>query len=128
MPTILLTNYYSPPLLRIIESVLPQGFDIIALDEPTQENIIKKIPDTDYLLVGGRTKIDDNVFGVANRLKMIQRTGVGLDSIDLEAVKKKNIPVYVNQGINSRSVAEHTVMLLLSVMRNLSVVDATIKS
>jgi len=128
MPSVLLTNYYSAALLSIVKKVVPEGFDIISLDEPTQENVIKKIPRADYLLVGGRTKVDANVFAIANRLKMIQRTGVGLDSIDLEAVKKTNIPVYVNPGVNARSVAEHTVMLLLAVMRNLTGVDAIIKS
>lgn len=128
MPSVLLTNYYSSALLSIVKKVVPDGFDIISLDEPTQENVIKKIPGADYLLVGGRTKIDEHVFAAADRLKMIQRTGVGLDSIDLDAVKKKNVPVYVNQGVNSRSVAEHSVMLLLAVIRNLTAVDTIIKS
>ena len=128
MPSVLLTNYYSPPLLSIVRESLPNGFDLIPLDEPTRDNIIKKAPDADYFLVGGRLKIDQEVIEAAPHLKMIQRTGVGLDSIDLAVLKEKGIPLYVNPGINARSVAEHTLMLILAVMRRLTIVDATMKS
>lgn len=128
MPSILLTNYYSQELLSIVKQVVPEGFDIISLDEATQKNVISKIQNAEYLLVGGRIKIDEKVLDAATKLKMIQRTGVGLDSLSFEAVKKKNIPVYVNPGVNARSVAEHSIMLLLSVLRNVSNVDSIIKS
>lgn len=128
MPSILLTNYYSPPLLAIIEQALPVGFTLIPLNEPTREDILRKAPEADYFLVGGRLKIDQEVIDAAPRLKMIQRTGVGLDSLDFEALKKTKIPLYVNPGVNARSVAEHTLMLMLAVSRRLNVVDATTKS
>ncbi len=128
LPSILLTNYYSAALLSIVKKAVPNGFELISLDEPTKADIIRKAPDADYFLVGGRLKIDEEVINAAPRLKMVQRTGVGLDSIELNVLKAKNIPLYVNHGINSRSVAEHTVMLLLAVMRRLTIVDATIKS
>src|SRR5690554_6141230 len=128
MSSILLTNFYSSDLLSIIKQAAPDGFNVISLDEPTQENVIDKIPDADYLLVGGRIKIDNKVINAATKLKMIQRTGVGLDSIDFDAVNIKNIPVYVNPGVNARSVAEHSVMLMLSVLRNITKVNSIIKS
>jgi phosphoglycerate dehydrogenase-like enzyme len=59
---------------------------------------------------------------------MIQRTGVGLDSLNDDALKRKNVPVYVNKGVNSRSVAEHAIMLMLSVLRNLTVSNYSIKN
>lgn len=128
MPRILLTNYYTPPLLSIIKAVLPLGFDLIPLDEPTREDILRKASDADYFLVGGRLAVDQDVIDAAPKLKMIQRTGVGLDSLDFSAIKKRNIPLYVNPGINARSVAEHTLMLILAVIRRLQVVDSTMKA
>lgn len=50
---------------------------------------------------------------------MVQRTGVGLDSLDLEALRAKGIPLYVNQGVNAQSVAEHTLLLILACLRRL---------
>jgi len=59
---------------------------------------------------------------------MIQRSGVGVDSLDLDAIRERGIPLYVNPGVNSRSVAEHTVMLILGTLRRVSRVDAATKS
>src|SRR5690554_368753 len=128
MASILLTNHYTPSLLSIIEKEVPQGFSVISIEKPTKEEIIKKAIDADYFLVGGRIKIDRDVIESAPVLKMIQRTGVGMDAIDLEVLKEKEIPVYVNYGVNSRSVAEHTILLMLSVLRRLALVDSTLKS
>src|SRR5690554_3498065 len=128
MASILLTNHYTPSLLSIIEKEIPQGFNIISIENPTKEEIIKKAIDADYFLVGGRIKIDRDVIESAPGLKMIQRTGVGMDAIDLDVLKEKGIPVYVNYGVNSRSVAEHTILLMLSVLRRLPVVDSAVKA
>jgi D-3-phosphoglycerate dehydrogenase len=127
MPKILLTNYYSERLLSIIEGELSEGFELITLTKPGKDEIIKNIMLADYLLVGGRVPIDKEVIDSATNLKMIQRTGVGLDSLDLELLKKRNIPVYVNFGVNSQSVAEHTIMLILAVLRRLPIVNASVK-
>lgn len=128
MPSILLTNYYSHTLLSIIRSVLPSNFSLITLNEPTRREILSKATEADYFLVGGRIKIDEEIIAAAKKLKMVQRTGVGLDSLDLTALKKRGIPLYVNPGVNARSVAEHTLMLILAVMRRLALVDHTLKS
>lgn len=128
MPNILPTNYYAPEPLAVIRQQLPVGFELLALDRPGKAAIIERIAQADYLLVGGRVPIDHEVINSAVRLKMIQRTGVGLDSLDLPLLKQRGIPVYVNAGVNSRSVAEHTVMLILATLRRLTEVDASVKS
>lgn len=128
MPKILLTNYYSSEVLEVVKSALPSGFELIALDKSGREEIISKAGDADYLLVGGRTKIDKSILDAAPKLKMIQRSGVGLDSLDIVEIKKRNLSIYVNPGVNARSVAEHTVMLILSSLKNLTKVHNTLAS
>lgn len=128
MPSILLSNYYTKPIIDIVKSLVPDGFDIIFLDNTSKEDVVKKAKCADYFIVGGRTKIDAEVIGAAPKLKMIQRTGVGLDAIDLEVLKANDIPIYLNKGINSQSVAEHTLMLILSITKNLSKTDALLKA
>lgn len=124
MPKILLTNYYNSRPLELIKNIVPLGFELIALDRPGQEEVIRKAGDADYLLVGGRNKIDQKLLDAAPKIKMIQRSGVGLDSLDIEAIRERRIPVYVNEGINSRSVAEHTLMLILGTLRKVAQVDS----
>lgn len=127
MPKILLTNHYENRPLEILQSVVPKGFELVVLDEANQENLIYNAYAADYLLVSGRLKINKQVLEKATNLKMIQRTGVGLDSLDLEEIKKKSVPVYVNQGVNSHSVAEHTIMLILASLRKLPEIDKNTK-
>lgn len=127
MPSILLTNNYNREPLEFVRKLLPPGFELLVPEHPGHEEVIRKIPNADYLLVGGRTKIDARVLDAAPRLKMIQRSGVGLDSLDLNAIRERNIPLYVNEGVNARSVAEHTLMLILATLRKITSVDAKTK-
>lgn len=120
--TILLTNHYPKEPLDIVMSELPEGFELKMLEENSQENIEKHVPEADYILASGRVKINSSVLEKAKKLKMIQRTGVGLDSLDLEEIEKLNIPLYVNQGVNAESVAEHTILLILACLRKVTVV------
>jgi D-3-phosphoglycerate dehydrogenase len=127
MPKILLTNYYAPAPLAVVQSLVPDGFTLLPLDRPGKAAVIERIPEADYLLVGGRTQIDREVLDPAARLKMIQRTGVGLDSLDLPLLQARGIPVFVNAGVNARSVAEHTIMLILATLRRLPEADSSVK-
>jgi D-3-phosphoglycerate dehydrogenase len=127
MPCILLTNHYSKKVLSIIEKKIPDQFTFISLKKADKNELIKRVSSADYLLASGRVPIDRDVLNAANNLKMIQRTGVGLDSLDLQAIKEKNIPVYVNQGVNSQSVAEHTILLMLATLRRLPSINLMTK-
>lgn len=128
MPIILLTNCYSASVHKIAETTVPYGFELISLETNQRDELTSKAALADYILASGRTKINKTVLDAAVRLKMIQRTGVGLDSLDLGAVKAKDIPLYVNPGINASSVAEHTVMLMLASLRRLPQIDSQLKS
>ena len=128
MPTILLTNHYEDMPLKIISSALPKGFKLEILDNAEQKELERKAACADYLLVSGRLKINSRVLENGNKIRMIQRTGVGLDSLDLDKIKEMNIPLYVNKGINANSVAEHTVLLMLAALRNLINIDINTKN
>lgn len=121
---LLLTNRYSGAPLDIVTSALPADFTFSMLEEPTAGCLAESIADADYLLAGGRVRIDENALSHAAKLKMIQRSGVGLDSIDLEALRRHETPLYVNQGVNSQSVAEHALLLMLACLRRLTEIHA----
>lgn len=127
MPCILLTNHYDKKALSILHNILPAGFTLESLSEVSKEELIAKAVLADYFLVSGRLRIDKDVLATAKNLKMIQRMGVGLDTLDLKEIDRRGIPLYVNQGINARSVAEHTIMLMLASLRRLTIVDREMK-
>ena len=124
---ILHTSRYTGIPWDILKSVVPDGFEVKTLDEATYDNLVREAADADYLLVSGRLPIDEDVLSAAKHLKMIQRTGVGTEMLDLEAIKLHNIPVYVNAGVNARSVAEHTITLMLCCLKNIPQIDRNVK-
>jgi len=70
--------------------------------------------------IAGLDMIDQSALQSAERLKVIARYGVGVDSVDLQAAKKKNIVVTNTPGANSVSVAELTLGLMLVLARQIS--------
>ena len=128
MKTILLTNKYSGAPLQIVQSEVPEGFEISFLSEQTQDALLREAAAADYILAGGRLKITREVLENAKKLRMIQRSGVGLDALDLDGLREKGIPLYVNQGVNAESVAEHTLLLMLSCLRRLPAIDRNTKN
>ncbi len=122
MKIILGTNKYSGCPLEIIRGEVPDGFTYRMLPEQTEECFSRLAADADYILAGGRTKITATVLDSAEHLKMIQRSGVGLDSLDLDAIRERGIPLYVNRGVNTESVSEHALLLILACLRHLPVI------
>lgn len=119
MKKILHTARYTGTPWEILKSVVPDGFEVKTLDELSYDCLVMSAVDVDYLLVSGRLPIDEGVLTAAKHLKMIQRTGVGTEMLDVEAIKAHGIPVYVNAGVNAQSVAEHTLTLMLACLKHL---------
>ncbi len=127
MPKILHTARYTGTPWEILKSVVPEGFIVKTLDELSYDCLLREAVDADYLLVSGRLPIDEGVLSAAKHLKMIQRTGVGTEMLDMDAIRKHDIPVFVNAGVNARSVAEHTLTLMLCCLKNIPQIDSTVK-
>jgi phosphoglycerate dehydrogenase-like enzyme len=70
--------------------------------------------------IAGLDVIDRSALQNAERLKVIARYGVGVDSVDLQAAKERNIVVTNTPGANSVSVAELTLGLMLVLARQIS--------
>lgn len=127
MKTILLSTGYAGKPRDIVKGLAPEGFRVMMLYAVSQEELESKAHLADYILASGNLKINRRVLEMAGNLRMVQRAGVGLDSLDLPALKKHGIPVYVNRGVNSDSVAEHTLMFILAALRRLPAISSNTK-
>ena len=67
------------------------------------------------------------MIAAAPRLRLIQKIGVGVNTIDLEAAKARGIAVCNLPGTNARAVAELTLALMLAVLRRLPRFDAAMR-
>ncbi len=67
----------------------------------------------------GLEKIDENILRELPNLKVISKYGVGLDGIDLAAIKKYQVRLGWQGGVNKRSVAELTLAFIIMMLRKL---------
>jgi len=78
--------------------------------------------------IAGVEKITDAVLAKAPDLKAISRNGTGVDTVDLEACKRRRIPVLRAEGANARGVAELVLGLVLALVRSIPFHDARMKA
>lgn len=94
---------------------------------PAEDELIRLVPGCVGWLAGVE-KITDAVLAKAADLKVISRNGTGVDSIDLAACERRTIAVLRADGANARGVAELTLGLMLSLVRNIPWSDAKMKA
>ena len=91
------------------------------------EELLKVIGEYDAIIVRGRTKLTPEVFASAGKLKVAGRAGVGVDNINLPAAKEHKVIVVNSPLATTVSVAELTLGLMLSLIREIPRADAGMK-
>ncbi len=91
------------------------------------EKIKENIVDAEVVLVRSDTQINKELIGISENLKIIGRSGVGTDNIDLEEASKRKIQVTNTPEANVISAAELTVGLIISAARNITVANNSVK-
>jgi len=86
----------------------------------TSVEVAHLLPGMDGYIAGLDT-INSQALETADRLRVISRYGVGVDSVDLQACKDKNIIVTNTPGANTVSVAELSLGMILALARQLPV-------
>jgi len=82
----------------------------------TEKELAKMVKDFDVIIAGTEI-ISDYVMSCAPRLKMISRVGIGLDSVDLVAARKRGIKVSYTPEAPAPAVAEITMGMILTLLR-----------
>ncbi|OIO45844.1 MAG: 3-phosphoglycerate dehydrogenase [Parcubacteria group bacterium CG1_02_39_15] len=96
-----------------------EGFEVIEKIGLSKEELKMAIKEVDGIILRSKTKLDKEIIGAANNLKVIGRAGTGLDNIDLEAVRDKKIEVLNTPEAVTVSVAELTLGLIFACARNI---------
>ncbi len=94
----------------------------------TADDLLKVVGDYDALIVRGRTKVTAAVFEAGKKLKVVGRSGVGVDNIDLVTAKAKGVTVVNAPIATTLAVAELTMGLMLSLVREIPRADAGMKA
>ncbi len=104
---------------KCIEILKKKGINVHYLPEITQDELKKSIVDKHAIILRGRTKLNREILENAKHLRLIVRAGVGLDNIDLNFAKERGIEVRNTPAAPSKAVAELTIALIISLLREL---------
>ncbi len=110
------------------QAILRGSAEVVDQPTITADELLKTAGAYDALIVRGRTKVTPAVFAAAAKLKVVGRAGVGVDNIDLDAARLHHVTVVNSPLATTVSVAELTLGLMLSVMRDLPRADATTRA
>ena len=94
----------------------PAGFELV-LSRADRAALEQVLPTAEYIVCYPNVASDDAFYKAAPKLKLYQLLSAGYDDVDLEAARRAKVPVCNNGGANAISVAEHAMMLMLTVSR-----------
>jgi phosphoglycerate dehydrogenase-like enzyme len=117
VPEALIKMWATPVAKRY--GISPEDIDVVTVFEPNYEEVARQVADAD-VVVGDytfRIKIDASLCEKMKKAKLIQQPSTGYDHIDVEACAKRGILVANIGGANAISVAEHTIMLALMLLK-----------
>lgn len=120
---VLLRYDCGPRLAARLAGFKAEGLDIATCSEADDALYARHMAEAEALWHVLKPVTAAHIAG-APRLKLIQKIGVGVNTIDLEAAKARGIAVCNMPGTNSRAVAEMALLLMLAALRRLGALDA----
>lgn len=115
----------APAAWAIGESLLPKGFTIEILSKDPDLRV-EQLESADFYM-GFRGGLMASDYEHMGKLKLMQVLSAGYDGIDLERLRQMGLPLSNNGGANSYAVAEHAIMLMLSIYRQMPDLHALVK-
>jgi len=114
------------PLL--FENLVNDGHECIEGYDFAFEKIREVIPEVQGVVIRSRILLDKNILEVSKNLLFIARAGAGMENIDVDFAKRKNIVCLNSPEGNRDAVGEHAVGMLLSLMNNLNRADRQVRN
>ena len=125
---VVITMNNRPPSDITLNVIREAGIEVEYAPCNTENEVITAAKDADVVMVGTVPHTTRMVLEALPKLKMVGRSGVGVDSIDLEAATELGICATNTPGIGSNEVADHAMALLLSITRKITEQNAALKA
>jgi phosphoglycerate dehydrogenase-like enzyme len=105
-------------IMEVARAMVPPGFEMTEVDHGTPE-FYEALHDAEFYLGFPHAGMGNEFFRTGSKLRLVQLVTAGYDRLDVEAARKAGVPIANCGGSNAVSVAEHTIMLMLAVMKKL---------
>jgi D-3-phosphoglycerate dehydrogenase / 2-oxoglutarate reductase len=121
---VLISDNLSETAVEILRS---HGIDVDYRPELGKDKarLADEIGPYDGLAVRSATKVTERLLAAAPRLRVVGRAGIGVDNVDLAAASKKGVVVMNTPFGNSITTAEHTIALLMALVRQIPEANAS---
>lgn len=110
-----------------IEALFADRAVIIGSADASPADPLAKLSASEAIIASARLRYDDALMATAPQLRVISRTGTGVDNIDIAAATERGIAVCNVPGGPTRSTAEHAIALLLAVSKRLKPAEAALR-
>jgi D-3-phosphoglycerate dehydrogenase len=106
-----------------VQELIESGVDFVHINRnvSTAEFSTALLPF--HVVIAGTEKYPRELLDSLSDLRIIARTGVGTEGIDIPAADERGIEVFTTPGLNAEAVAEHALALLLTVLHRVVVLD-----
>jgi len=122
---VLLPQPIEPEAIALLEQ---ENCTITIAPSPKPEAVSSLLQEASGLILRTGITITRDLMEKAPNLLIISRTGAGLDNVDVEAATERGILVTSNLGVNTVSVAEHVLSMILALSKKLIVMDQAVRS
>src|SRR5467141_4918153 len=120
----------------VVEAIAPEGLaylrehgvDVDELAKASPAELRARLPDYEGLITRSGTAVTAELLDHAPRLRIVGRAGVGIDNVDVEACSRRGIVVCNAPYGNVVSAAEHTLGMLLALVRRIPEAHARLKA
>ena len=112
---------------ELVAAQAPEGVELVFVETPNEQEQMAKVREADHILCSW-TPVPRSVIEAAPRLKLIQKYGIGVDKIDLDAAARRGVPVCIAAGVNAVAVAETAITLMLAVYKRLCVAHNSLRA
>jgi len=109
-------------------ALLAENCDLIYARSFAEEDIIDQVADVDAIIIRANGAVSEKVMAAAPKLKVVGRHGVGLDAVDMDAARQRDIKVVYTPQANKESVAEHFVALALMLAKKIRPADIALRN
>lgn len=104
------------------------GFIVDIFEEIEREKLLEIIPNYSILIITTYTKVDQELIDKAVNLKIVGRVGSGMENVDIEYCKNKNIVCVNSPEGNGNAVGEHSLAMLLNLLNNITKANSELKN
>jgi phosphoglycerate dehydrogenase-like enzyme len=123
-PCVVYLEPVPPEVESIIRSRLPSGLELHVRGR--EETVESAIAVADFVVVA-TTPLPAQALAAGKRLRLIQHQGVGYEKTDVAAAARMGVPVAVCPAGTTIGVAEHVLLLVLSLFKRLPLADASLR-